>query len=92
MILFSRYCEDFGPGQIDRSLMAVLVSEIGCLPPHNSESGHSRLMVGLMQNFVPCSRVKGMRNISSGVRVTRYKNKYATNYIINGTAFVINGL
>jgi hypothetical protein len=52
-MLFSRFCEDLGRGQKDRSLMAIFVGEIGCLPPHNSECGHSRLIVAVMQNFVP---------------------------------------
>jgi hypothetical protein len=40
-------------GQKDCSLMAIFVGEIGLLPLHNSERGHSRLIVALMQNFVP---------------------------------------
>jgi hypothetical protein len=53
MLVFSRFCEDLGRGQEDCSLMAIFVGEIGLLPLHNSEHGHSRFMVALMQDFVP---------------------------------------
>jgi hypothetical protein len=66
MMLFSRFCEDLGRDQNDRSLTAIFVGEIGCMPSHNSECGHSRLMVALMQNFVPYRRVKDMMNIPCG--------------------------
>jgi hypothetical protein len=38
--------------------MAIFVGEIGLLPLHNSGHGHSRLMVALMQNFVPAASKK----------------------------------
>jgi hypothetical protein len=54
MRLFSRFCEDLGRGQKDCSLMAIFVGEIGLLPLHNSERGHSRLMVAFIQGCVSC--------------------------------------
>jgi hypothetical protein len=56
MMLFSRFREDLGGVQKDRSLTAIFVGEIACLPPHNSECGHSRPMVALMQNFLPAAK------------------------------------
>jgi hypothetical protein len=46
MMLFSRFSEDLGRGQEDCPLMANCVGEIGSLPLHNSERGHSRLSSG----------------------------------------------
>jgi hypothetical protein len=53
MMLFSRIYADLGHSQNNRSLTVNFVGEIGCLPPHNSECGHSGLIVAVMQNFVP---------------------------------------
>jgi hypothetical protein len=69
MMLFSRFCECPGRGQKDCSLIVIFVGEIGLLPMHNSERGHSRLMVALMQNFVPAVS-KNTTDIPSGVEFT----------------------
>jgi len=52
MMLFRQFCEDLGRGQKDCSLMAIFVGEIGLLPLHNSERGHSRLTVAFIQGWV----------------------------------------
>jgi hypothetical protein len=62
-------CEDLGRGQKDCSLIAIFVGEIGLLPLHNSERGHSRLMVALMQNSVPAVS-KNTTDIPSEVEFT----------------------
>jgi hypothetical protein len=69
LLLFSGFCEDLGRGQKDCSLIAIFVGEIGLLPLHNSERGHSRLMVALMQNSVPAVS-KNTTDIPSGVEFT----------------------
>ena len=57
VMLLSQFCEDLGRGEKDRSVPAIFVGEIGCLPPHNSDRGPSRLIVALMQSFAPYRRV-----------------------------------
>jgi hypothetical protein len=54
MMLFSRFCEDLGCGQKDCSLIAIFVGEMGLLPLHNSECGHSRRMIAFIQGWVSC--------------------------------------